>query len=226
MEKPSSPNERPTPPNVNDSMLTRESWKIFQVISEFVEGYERLVHIQPSISVFGSARTQPDNPHYQLARSIGETLSNAGYSVVTGGGSGLMEAVNQGAYQGKSFSVGLNIVLDKQTNNPYQDVSLRFRHFFTRRVMFFKYATAFVALPGGYGTLDELSEALALVQTNKTRKIPIILVNKAFWEPLVSWFEKTLLPEDMIESKDLSLFEFAETPEDILAIITKFYQES
>lgn len=224
MKKKSIKVNRPTPPNINDSLLAHESWKIFQVISEFVEGYERLVHMQPSISLFGSARTKPNHKYYKLAQAIGETLSNAGYSVITGGGPGLMEAVNKGAYEGKSFSVGLNIVLDNQCDNEFQDVSLRFRHFFTRRVMFVKYATAFVTLPGGYGTLDELSEVLALVQTKKTRIIPIILVNRSYWEPLVEWFRTHMLDQEMIDPQDLDIFYYAETPEDIMNIISDFYK--
>ncbi len=222
--KKSTPNDRPTPPFVKDSMLSRESWKIFQVISEFVEGYERLVHMQPSVSVFGSARCKPGTSYYEVAESIGNTLSDSGYSVMTGGGPGLMEAVNKGAYKGKSFSVGLNIVLENQADNSYQDISLRFRHFFTRRVMFMKYAAAFVVLPGGYGTLDELSEVLALIQTKKTRRVPVILVNSTFWKPLLDWFTQQLIDEDMIAKEDLKLFKIAETPEDIIKIIDEFYK--
>lgn len=219
-------NHRPVTPEVNDSMLTRESWKIFQVISEFVEGYERLVHIEPSVSIFGSARATPDSEYYTLATAIAELLSNSGYSVVTGGGSGIMEASNKGAYQGNSFSVGLNIVLPGEIlRSKYQDISLRFRHFFTRKVMFVKYASAYVVIPGGYGTLDELSEILSLIQTKKTRHIPVILVNKVFWQPLVDWFVNTLLQEKMIDEGDLKLFSFAETPQQVLEQIQNFYHK-
>lgn len=215
---------RPVTPDINDSMLTRESWKIFQVISEFVEGYERLYHIDPSVSIFGSARAKPEDKYYKIAMEIGMLLSNAGYSVVTGGGGGIMEAGNRGAYQGSSFSVGLNIVLPGEIiNTDSQDISLRFRHFFTRKVMFVKHAKAYVALPGGYGTLDELSEILSLIQTKKTRHIPVILVHKKFWEPLIAWFENTLLKQGMIDAEDLNLYSFAETPEEVLQIIEKFY---
>lgn len=218
--------ERPVTPDVNDSMLTRESWKIFQVISEFVEGYERLVHIEPSVSIFGSARLKADNKYYKLAFAISELLSNSGYSIVTGGGGGIMEACNKGAYQGNSFSVGLNIALPgEMLNSAYQDISLRFRHFFTRKVMFVKHAAAYVALPGGYGTLDEVSEILGLIQTRKTRRIPVILVHKAFWQPLIDWFENTLLAQKMVDKEDLELYSFAETPDDVLEIIQKFYKK-
>lgn len=216
--------QRPVTPEINDSMLTRESWKIFQVIAEFVEGYERLVHIKPSVSIYGSARVKPDHPYYKLAVETAELLSNSGYSVVTGGGPGIMEAGNKGAYQGKSFSIGLNIVLPGEVcNNDYQDISLRFRHFFTRKVMFVKYASAYIAMPGGYGTIDELSEILSLVQTKKTRRIPIILVNRKFWEPLIAWFKDTMLAQNMIDQSDFDLFTTAETPEEILQQIESFY---
>lgn len=217
---------RPTSPLVNDAVLSRESWKIFQVMAEFVEGYERLIHIKPSVSIFGSARAKSGDAHYILGEAIGQKLSDAGYSVVTGGGPGTMEAVNKGAYQGRSFSVGLNIELPNQElSNRHQDISLRFRHFFTRKVMFVKYATAFVVLPGGYGTLDELAEILALVQTGKTRRIPIILVNEPFWRPLLRWFKDTLLTENMIDARDLSLWQFADTPEEVVAAIQEFYRD-
>ena len=216
--------DRPVPPNINDSMLTRESWKIFQVIAEFVEGYERLVHIKPSVSIYGSAKVKPDHPYYQEAETIGELLSNEGFSVVTGGGPGLMEAANKGAYKGKSFSVGLNIVLpNEEKENPYQDISLRFRHFFTRKVMFVKYASAYLMLPGGYGTLDELGEVLVLVQNQKAKKIPIILYNESFWSGLKSWFDNTLLTQGMILEKDLDYFQFANTPAEVLQILQAHY---
>ena len=166
---------------VNDSMLSRESWKIFQIMAEFVEGFERLAQIKPSVSLFGSARMAPEHPYYQLTEEIARGLSDAGFSVVSGGGPGLMEAANKGAFAGKSPSVGLNIALpQEQSANEYQDISLQFRHFFSRKVMFVKYASAYVVLPGGFGTLDELAEILTLVQTGKTRRIPIILVHKPF----------------------------------------------
>jgi len=218
--------QRPITPEVNDSMLTRESWKIFQVISEFVEGYERLVHIEPSVSIYGSARVAPDSKYYNLAFEIGQLLSNSGYSVVTGGGHGVMEAGNKGAFQGNSFSIGLNIVLPGEVlNNDYQDISLRFRHFFTRKVMFVKYASAYIVVPGGFGTLDELSEILGLIQTKKTQRIPIILVHKPFWLPLIEWFKNTLLKEGMIDAQDLDLYSFAETPEEVLKLIQDFYKD-
>ncbi len=225
MNTPNS-NVRPTSHLVNDSVLTRESWKIFQVMAEFVEGYERLMQVKPSVSVFGSARAKEGDAYYLLSEEIGRKLSDAGFSVVTGGGPGTMEAVNKGAYHGHSFSVGLNIELPHQEiTNHYQDISLRFRHFFTRKVMFVKYAAAYVVIPGGFGTLDELSEILALVQTGKTRKIPIILIKEAFWKPLLQWFKNTLVAEKMIDEEDMHLWKMVETPDEVVSAIQTYYKD-
>lgn len=219
------PPSRPIAPLVNDSLLSRESWKIFQVIAEFVEGYERLLTVKPAVSIFGTARAKPGSPGYQLAEEIGKQLSDAGFGVVTGGGPGIMEAANKGAYQGKSLSVGLNIELPNQEiSNRYQDISLRFRHFFTRKVMFVKYAAAYIVLPGGYGTLDELAEILALVQTGKTRHIPIILVKEAFWRGLLRWFSETLVIENMIDATDLNLIQLVNSAEEVVAAVQDFYK--
>ncbi len=211
---------------MDDSMLTRESWKIFQIMAEFVEGFEKLARIRPSVSIFGSARTGPDHPYYQLTEQISLALSDAGFSVVSGGGPGVMEAANKGAYAGKSPSVGLNIQLPhEQTGNPYQDISLTFRHFFARKVMFVKYASAYVVMPGGFGTLDELAEILTLVQTGKTRRIPIILVHRPFWEPLVGWFRDTLVAEKTISAEDLELFQLLDKPEEVVEAIFSHYEK-
>jgi len=210
---------------VNDSSLSRESWKIFQIMAEFVEGFERLASIKPSVSIFGSARTPPDHPHYKLAVEISRALSDAGFSVVSGGGPGIMEAANLGAYDGRSPSIGLNIQLPhEQVGNPYQDISLTFRHFFSRKVMFVKYASAYVVMPGGFGTLDELVEILTLVQTGKTRKIPIILVHKPFWDGLIAWFKQTLVKEKTIDPQDLGLIQICETPKEVLDAIFAHYE--
>jgi len=211
---------------INDSMLTRESWKIFQIMAEFVEGFERLARIRPSVSIFGSARTAVDHPYYKLTEDIARELSDAGFSVVTGGGPGIMEAGNKGAFEGKSPSIGLNIQLPhEQSGNGFQDISLTFRHFFSRKVMFVKYASAYVVMPGGFGTLDELAEILTLVQTNKTRKIPIILVHRPFWEGLLSWFENTLVPEKVIDPEDMELIQIIESPKDICTAIFNHYEK-
>ena len=210
---------------VNDSTLSRESWKIFQIMAEFVEGFERLAAIKPSVSIFGSARTQPEHPNYKLAVEISRALSDAGFSVVSGGGPGIMEAANLGAYDGRSPSIGLNIQLPhEQVGNPYQDISLTFRHFFSRKVMFVKYASAYVVMPGGFGTLDELAEIMTLVQTGKTRKIPIILVNRSFWQGLIDWFKSTMVAEKTIDAEDLDLIKILETPEEVLDAIFSHYE--
>lgn len=210
---------------LDDSMLTRESWKIFQIMAEFVEGFERLAQISPSVSIFGSARTQPTHPYYQLAEDIAKALSDAGFSVVSGGGPGIMEAANKGAFAGKSPSVGLNIQLPfEQSGNPYQDVSLSFRHFFSRKVMFVKYASAYVVLPGGFGTLDELAEILTLVQTEKSRRIPIILVVSSFWTGLIDWFKGTLVKEGTISPDDLDLFQVLDDPKEVVNAVFEFYE--
>jgi len=210
----------------NDSALSRESWKIFQIVAEFVEGFERLAQIKPSVSMFGSARTPPDHPYYQLGEDIARTLSDAGFSVVSGGGPGLMEAFNKGAYAGKSPSVGLNIHLPmEQSGNPYQDINLTFRHFFSRKVMFVKYAAAYVVLPGGFGTLDELAEILTLIQTGKTRRIPVILVQADFWEGLIDWFKAVLVEQGMINAEDLDLFQIIDTPAEVADAIFDHYEK-
>jgi len=216
---------RPHVPSIEDGDLTRESWRIFQIMAEFVEGFEKLAVIPPCVSIFGSTRTEPGDPDYALARTIGERLSNSGFSVVTGGGPGIMEAANQGAYAGKSLSVGLNIVLPReQTPNAYQDLGLSFRHFFARKVMFVKYASAYVVLPGGFGTLDELAEMLTLVQTGKTRRIPIILVNSGFWKGLMDWFRGTLVEQGKIRPEDLNLVHIVDHPEEVVEAIFRYYE--
>lgn len=218
---------RPVSPAVNDSTMVRESWKLFQVISELVEGFERLSNIRPSVSIFGSARIQPDNPWYLLAEDLGKTLSDAGFSIVTGGGGGIMEGANKGAFAGNSFSVGLKIELPLKPElpNPYQDISLHFRHFFTRKIMFVKYANAFVIMPGGFGTLDELAEILVLVQTGKMRRIPIILVDTQFWKGMIDWFQDSLVANGMVTPKEMELLQFANTPQEVLDQILQFYKE-
>lgn len=212
--------------NVNDSLMARESWKIFQVMTELVEGFERLVRIPPSVSIFGSARLAPDHKWYQLADQSAKALSEAGFTVVTGGGPGIMEAANKGAKAGPSLSVGLNIVLpNEETANDYQDISLRYRHFFTRKVMFVKYASAYVVMPGGFGTLDELAEILALVQTGKTRKIPIILAVESFWKDLMNWVEDQMITHGMINEEDMQLFQYADTPKEMVEAVQEFYKD-
>jgi hypothetical protein len=210
---------------IDDTVLTRESWKVFQIMAEFVEGFEKLASIRPSVSIFGSARFSPEHPYYQLAEEIGRVLSDSGFSVVSGGGPGIMEAANKGAYAGPSPSIGLNIMLPhEQRANEYQNISLHFRHFFSRKVMFVKYASAYVVLPGGFGTLDELAEILTLVQTGKTRRIPIILVDREFWQGLIEWFKSSLVKGGTIDAADLQLFELVDNPAEVVDAIFKYYE--
>lgn len=207
-----------------DDTLSREAWKIFRMMAEFVEGFERLASIRPSVSIFGSARIAPGHPYYALAEQIGRVLSDAGFSVVTGGGPGLMEAANKGAYAGKAPSIGLNIQLPhEQATNAYQDISLSFRHFFIRKVMFVKYASAYVVLPGGFGTLDELSEIFTLIQTGKTQPIPILLVGTAYWTGLVEWLKARMVAENMIDAQDMDLFKLVDRPENVVKAIFEHY---
>lgn len=210
---------------VKDSDLARETWKVFQIVAEFVEGFERLARIKPSVSMFGSARFPPGHPTYELAERTARALSDAGFAVVSGGGPGVMEAANKGASGGKSPSVGLNIDLPmEQVDNEFQDISLHFRHFFTRKVMFVKYASAYVVMPGGFGTLDELAEILTLVQTGKTRRIPIILVGSDFWRGLVDWFKETLVAEGTIGVEDMKLFKVLDDCDEVVQAIFEHYE--
>lgn len=212
---------------IDDKELARESWKIFQIMGEFVEGFERLARIRPSVSIFGSARTPTDDPWYQLTEEIALKLSDAGFAVVSGGGPGIMEAANKGAQAGKSPSIGLNIQLPKeQSGNDYQDISLYFRHFFSRKVMFVKHASAYVVMPGGFGTLDELAEILTLVQTGKTRRIPIVLVHSPFWKDLIAWFENTLVKNGTISAEDMDLFVLLDDADAIVEHIFEYYERA
>ena len=214
---------RPTIPPIKSELLVKEPWKIFQIISEFVDGYERLHNIDPAISIFGSARLNKNHKYCKLAQDISKKLSNVGFSIVTGGGGGIMEAANFGAYHGKSLSIGLNIVLPtKEVANNYQDIALRFRHFFSRKVMFVKHAKAYIVFPGGFGTLNELVEILVLVQTKTIPKVPIILVFKDYWQGLISWFKEKLVTEKMIDPQDLNLFYVADNADQILKYINKY----
>ncbi len=216
---------RKTMTESKESRLTRESWKIFQIISEFVNGFEKLSSIKPAVTIFGSARTDPDHAYYQKTVTMARLLSDAGFSVISGGGPGIMEAANKGAFAGKSKSIGLNIELPhEQSGNQFQDIALNFKHFFSRKVMFVKYATAYVVMPGGFGTLDELAEILTLVQTQKTRKIPIILVESRFWHGLTEWIQTTLVNEGTIAAKDAELFQIIDDPNDVVNAIFDYYK--
>ncbi|GBG14195.1 cytokinin riboside 5'-monophosphate phosphoribohydrolase [Novimethylophilus kurashikiensis] len=203
----------------------RESWRVFEIMAEFVDATERLKNISPAVSIFGSARIKADSPYYKLAEEIARELSDAGFSVITGGGPGIMEAGNKGAFGGKSPSVGLNIQLPhEQHTNPYQDISQTFQHFFARKVMFVKFASAYVVLPGGFGTMDELMEALTLIQTGKTRKIPIILVHEPFWRGMLDWFRNAMVEEKMIDPSDMGLIQVIDEPKHVVEAIFKHYE--
>lgn len=211
-------------PIMDDPDLTRESWRVFRIMAEFVEGFEKLASIKPSVSMFGSSRYSREHPCYALAETIARQLSDAGFSVVSGGGPGLMEAINKGAYAGRSQSVGLNIQLPhEQVANQYQNISLYFRHFFSRKGMFVKYASAYVVLPGGFGTLDEVVEILTLIQTQKSRRIPVILVNSSFWDGLINWFGNTLAREGTISREDL--VSIVDTQQAVVDTIFAYYKD-
>lgn len=206
-----------------------DTWQIFKIIAEFVEGFEKMSKIGPCVSVFGSARTQPDNPYYGLATEIASKLAARGFGVITGGGPGIMEAANKGAYENGGISVGLNIELPfEQHSNPYidRDKNIDFDYFFVRKVMFVKYSQGFVALPGGFGTLDELFEALTLIQTLKIGKFPIVLVGKDFWGGLLTWIQQVLLEKEKnISPDDLFLFTVVDTADEVVEYIDEFYKK-
>ena len=203
----------------------REAWRVFGIMAELVDATERTVGIHPAVSVFGSARVKPGTEYWKLAEDTARLLSDAGFSVVSGGGPGLMEATNKGAFEGNGLAVGLNIELPReQFGNTFQDISLSFRHFFARKVTFVRFAIAYVVMPGGFGTLDELSEALTLVQTGKTRKMPIILVWEPFWRGLLDWFRERLVAEQMIDPGDMDLIQVHNEPEQVVETIFRHYE--
>jgi uncharacterized protein (TIGR00730 family) len=207
---------------------TNDSWAIFKIMAEFVTGYERMAKIGPCISIFGSARTKPDNKYYQLATEVSQKLSEAGYGVITGGGPGIMEAGNKGAFEAGGVSVGLNIDLPfEQNHNPYIDPehNLEFDYFFVRKVIFVKYSQGFVIMPGGLGTLDEMFEAMTLIQTKKINKRPVVLVGKEYWSGLVEWIEKVMLEqENNIAASDMSLFKIVDTADEAVKYIEDFFK--
>jgi len=208
------------------AISAREAWRVFGIMAEFVEATERLANIRPAVSVFGSARAAPGTPYYRLAEDVSRRLSDAGFAVISGGGPGVMEAANKGAFAGKGPAIGLNIELPREQHaNAYQDISLRFKHFFTRKVMFAKFATAFIILPGGYGTLDELFEALTLVQTGKTRRMPIILMHAPFWGGLLEWIRARLVTEGMIDAADVDLLRVIDEPAAVVEAIFEYYEK-
>jgi len=219
-------------PNQNknwNQIKTNDSWALFKIMSEFVEGYEKLSAIGPCISIFGSARTPEHHPTYKLTVNIAEAISKSGYGIISGGGPGIMEAANKGAQKGGGASVGLNINLPfEQHSNPYidQDKLIDFHYFFVRKVMFVKYAQGFVVMPGGVGTLDELFEAFTLIQTSKVAKFPIILVGTSYWSGLVDWLKNTLLIEKNISPEDIDLLEIVDSAEEVMNCLDRFYSNN
>jgi len=207
------------------AVKARESWHVLGIISEFVEATEKLAELRPAVSIFGSARIKPGAFWYERTIEVARLLSDSGFAVISGGGPGIMEAANRGAFEGKSASVGLNIQLPfESSGNGYQDISLTFRHFFARKVAFAKYASAFIATPGGFGTLDELMEVLTLIQTKMGRKIPVILMGSEFWKGLIDWMQSTLVAEGMIAADDVALIRVIDEPQGVVDAIFDFYQ--
>jgi len=205
-----------------DDLKGDQSWRIFRIISEFTEGFDRLSEVSDAISIFGSARLLPEHPHYQKTVELAELLCKNDFSIISGGGPGIMEAANKGAYNQDQLSIGLNIELPmEQAPNPYQNISLDFRYFFVRKVMFVRYSIGYVCMPGGFGTLDEFFEALTLMQTNKIYPIPLILFGSEFWEGLLEWIKSTLIEYETISIEDLDLITVTDDPEEVLDIMVR-----
>jgi len=205
-----------------DDLKGKETWRLFRILSEFVEGFEELSDIGPAVSIFGSARFSPRNRHYKKAVEVAKLLSENGYAIITGGGGGIMEAANRGARLNKGKSVGLNITLPKeQKPNPYQNVSLNFRYFFARKVMFVKYAIGYVCMPGGFGTLDEFFEALTLIQTHKIYPFPLILFGRDYWTPLVDFLNRSMVKYSTISPEELNIITITDDPAEVVDIINR-----
>ncbi len=209
-------------PEPDDVFKSSDSWRVFRIMGEFVNGFDSLATITHGVSVFGSARTLEDNEMYQAARETGRLLAEAGFEVITGGGPGIMEAANRGAFEAGKISVGCNIELPfEQQANPYQNKSLTFKYFFVRKTMFIKYSNAYIIFPGGFGTLDELFEALTLIQTRKIRNFPVVLFGSNYWKGLLAWLTSTMLNEKNINAEDLSLMHLTDSPKDAVDFITQ-----
>ena len=210
-----------------DDFTYEDNWRMFRIISEFVEGFDELAKVIPAVSIFGSARVKTDSKYYKLAEEISERLTKEGFSIITGGGPGIMEAGSKGAFKNKGLSVGLNIELPfEQKPNPYLNKNLTFRYFFARKVMFVKYATAFVIMPGGFGTMDELFESITLIQTKKINPFPVVMVGKEYWGGLLDWMKKEMLGRGFIGQNDLNIIQTADTAKEVVDIIKKYSKES
>jgi uncharacterized protein (TIGR00730 family) len=220
------PNGKNVNPFIANEFKEQDTWRMFRIMSEFVDGFENLRDIRPAVTIFGSARTLPTDKDYELTREIGYGLSKRGFSIITGGGPGVMEAANLGAHEAGGRSVGCNIELPfEQKPNPYINLPVNFHYFFIRKVMFLRYTSAVIVLPGGFGTMDELFEVLTLVQTHKIDPFPVILVNKKFWQGALDWIENMILGErKYIDKGDLKIFQVVDKPEEAVQIITKYYR--
>ncbi|RJP29658.1 MAG: TIGR00730 family Rossman fold protein [Candidatus Omnitrophota bacterium] len=211
----------------SDDFVRQDTWRVFRIMSEFVEGFEVLSKLGEAVSIFGSSRTKPDNKHYKLAEEVAYLLAKEGYAVITGSGPGLMEAANKGAKRACGCSVGLNIQIpSEQKANKYVDTLLDFHYFFVRKVMFVKYAKAFVILPGGYGTLDEFTEAINLIQTKRISKFPVVLFGSEYWKGLLDWLKSTVLANGNISKEDLDIFVVVDKPKEVVDAIRKFYAKA
>ena len=209
--------------NLQNKEINIDSWRVFRIMSEFVEGFESLSWIKKGVSFFGSKSIKSTHPYYKLAYDVAYLLSKNGYTIITGAGPGIMEAANKGAYFAKGISVGLNIVIpQKQIPNPYVNYLLEFKYFFVRKVMFTKYSCAFVVFPGGFGTLDELFEGLALIQTKRIEPLLVVLVVSEYWSPLIGWFKDKMIRSNILSKQDLELFKIVDTPKEVLNAIKKF----
>jgi len=203
----------------------QEAWRVLGIMAEFQMAADRLNGVRPAVSMFGSARVKEDHPYYRTAKTIARKLSDAGFSVISGGGPGIMQAANNGAYEGRAPAIGLNIVLpNERSSNQYQDISINFRYFFARKMMFVRFASAYVVLPGGFGTLDELTECLTLVQTGKSRRIPIVLVGGVYWQGLLDWLTEKVAAEGMIGEHDVGLMRVIDDPDAVVEAIFSFYE--
>jgi uncharacterized protein (TIGR00730 family) len=209
-----------------DDFLLGDPWRVFRIMSEFVDGFEMLSEVGRAVSIFGSSRIKPNNKYYKLAEEIAYLLAKEGYAIITGSGSGIMEAANKGAKRAGGHSVGLNIQIPlEQKPNKYVDTLLDFRYFFVRKVMFVKYAKAFVIMPGGYGTLDEFTEAINLIQTQRISKFPVVLLGSEYWKGMLAWLKETVLKHNNIDKKDLDIFTVVDSPKEVVAVIKKFYRD-
>lgn len=208
-----------------DDFITEDPWRVFRIMAEFVDAFETMSRVKKAVSIFGSAKTKPQDKYYKFAEQISYLLAKEGYAIITGAGPATMEAANKGAQRAKGHSIGLNIQLPKpQTPNKYIDTMIDFKYFFVRKVIFVKYAKAFVIMPGGFGTLDEFFESVTLIQTDRIGKFPVILVGKEYWQGLIDWLKDTVLKTDRIAKSDLDIFKIVDKPEEAVAQIKKFYK--